>query len=115
MYIFSIYYRGHDVRIGLNHYQCVQDGDRLYGFVKEMLGTISFPSCHKVKIQPKTSRWSIHHIRHKKMLTYPLDNKFALTIADVYEHPFDVKTARESVEFDMRMETKATHAEVEVS
>ena len=116
VYTFShIHYRQHDVRIGLHHYQCVQDGEPLYGVVKEMLGKISFPSRHKVKIHPKTYRWNIHLIRHKKKLTYPLDDKFAFTIADVSEHTFDVKSAEESVEFDMRMETKATHAEVEVS
>ena len=93
----------------------MQDGEPLYGVVKEMLGKISFPSRHKVKIQPKTFRWNIHLIRHKKKLMYPLDDKFALAIADVSEHTFDVKTARESEVFDMRMETKATHAEVEVS
>ena len=93
----------------------MQDGDRLYGVVKEMLGKISFPSRDKVRIHPKTSRWNIHLIRHKKKLTYPLDDKFALTITDVSEHTFNVKTARESELFDMRMETKATHAEVEVS
>ena len=93
----------------------MQDGDRLYGVVKEMLGKISFLPRHKVRIHPKTSRWNIHFIRHKKKLTYPLNDKFALTIADVSEHTFNVKTAEESEEFDMRMETKATHAEVEVS
>lgn len=80
-----------------------------------MVGKISFLPRHKVEIQPKTSRWNVHLIRHKKKLTYPLDDKFALTIAEVSDHIFDVKSASDSEEFDMRMETKATHAEVEVS
>ena len=110
-----MYYRQHDVRIGLHHYQCVQDGDRLYDFVKEMLGKISFLSRNKVMIHPKKFHWKVNLIQHKKRLTYLLDDKFALTIADVSEHTFDVKSARGSEVFDMRMETKATHAEVEVS
>ena len=93
----------------------MQDGDRLYGVVEEILGKISFLSRNKVKIHPRTSRWNIKLIRHKKKLTYPLDDKFALTIADVSEHTFNVKTPRGTEVFDMRMETKATHAEVEVS
>lgn len=105
--------RQYDMRIGLHHYQCVQDGEPLYGVVREMLGRISFPSRHIVRIQPKTSRWNVHLIRHKKTLTYLVDDKFAINIADVSEHSFDVKTG-ESAEFDMRMETKAVHAEVEV-
>ena len=39
---------------------------------------------------------------------------FAVTVATVSEHSFDAKND-EAVEFDMRMEAKETHAEVEVS
>ena len=105
------YCRQHDVRIGLHHYECVQDGDPLYAVVREMVGRISFPSRNKARIQPKKARWNIHLIRHKKKLTYMLDDSFAVTISDISELSFDVRKG-EGVEFDMRMDN--THVEVEV-
>ena len=75
------------------------------------MGRISFPSRHMVHIQPKTSRWNIHLIRHKRKRTYILDETFAVTIATVSEHSFDAEKDK-AVDFDMRQEG---HAEVEVS
>ena len=106
--------RQHDVRIGLHHYKCVEDGEPLYGVVREMVSRIAFPSRHRVRFQPKTSRWSVHFIRHKRKTTYVMDGGFAVTVATVAEHSFDVRTD-EAVEFDMRMEANETHVEVEVS
>ena len=76
-----------------------------------MISRITYPSRHVVRIQPKTSRWNVHLIRHKKKMTYILDESFAITIATVSEHSFDVQKD-EAVTFDMREEG---HAEVEVS
>ena len=89
----------------------MEDGEPLFGVVREMVGRISFLPHHKVRIQPKTSRWSVHLIRHKKKTTYVVDDKYAVTVADVSEHSFDVR-GNEAVEFDLR---KEGHAEVEVS
>ena len=75
------------------------------------MGRISFPSRHMVRIQPKTSRWNIHLIRHKRKRTYIVDEIFAVTIATVSEHSFNARN-EETVEFDMRQEG---HTEVEVS
>ena len=102
------------MRIGLHHYECVNDGEPLYGFVREVVGRIAFPSRHRVRFQPKTSRWNVHLIRHKRKTTYIMDEGFAVTVATVSEHLFDVKPD-EAVEFDLRMDTKETHAEVEVA
>lgn len=76
-----------------------------------MVGRISFPSRNKARIQPKTARWNIHLIRHKKKLTYMLDDSFAVTVSDISEHKFDVHEG-EGVDFDMRMAN--THVEIEV-
>ena len=102
------------MRIGLHHYQCVEEREPLYGVVREMMGRIQFLPRHKVRIQPRTSRWSVHLIRHKLKKTYLVDDKFAITVADVSEHSFDARRD-EAVEFDMRVEAKESHAEVEVS
>ena len=106
--------RQHDVRIGLHHYKCVEAGEPLYAVVREMVSRIAFLSRHRVRFQPKTSRWSVHFIRHKQKTTYVMDGGFAVTLATVAEHSFDARTD-EAVEFDMRMEANETHAEVEVS
>ena len=102
--------RQHDVRIGLHHYEVVQEGDPYYAVVREMMSRIT-PSRHTIRIQPKTSRWNVHFIRHKKKMTYLVDESFAITIATVSEHSFDAEID-EPVTFDMR---KEGHAEVEVS
>lgn len=103
--------RQHDVRIGLHHYEVVQEGDPYYAVVREMMSRITSPSRHTIRIQPKTSRWNVHFIRHKKKMTYLVDESFAITIATVSEHSFDAEID-EPVTFDMR---KEGHAEVEVS
>ena len=100
------------MRIGLHHYECVQDGDPLYAVVREIIGNISFPSQGKAWIQPKTTHWKIHLIRHKKKLTYILDDSFAITISDISEHRFNEEKG-EYVEFDMTMDK--AHVEMEVT
>ena len=101
--------------IGLHHYKCVEEGDPIFGIVREMVGRMAFPSRHRVRFQPRSSRWSVQLIRHKQKTTYIMDGGgFAVTVATVSEHSFDAKND-EAVEFDMRMEAKETHAEVEVS
>ena len=95
----------------LRHYECVQEGEIDHAVVREMMGRISFPSRHVVRIQPNTSRWNIRLIRHKRKRTYIVDEIFAITIATVSEHSFNAEKD-EAVEFDMR---KDGHAEVEVS
>ena len=102
--------RQHDVRIGLHHYEVVQDGDPYYGVVKEMISRITFLPRHMIRIQPKTSRWNVHFIRHKKKMTYIVDESFAVTIATVSEHSFDSEKD-EPVNFDLR---DKGHTEVEV-
>ena len=77
------------------------------------MGRIVFLPRNKVRIQPKTERWNVHLIRHKKKIAYLLEESYAITISDVSEHLFDVKKG-EGVEFDMRMEANNTHVEVEV-
>jgi hypothetical protein len=107
-------HRKHDVRIGLHHYKCVEEGEPIFGIVREMVGRMAFPSRHRVRFQPRSSRWSVHLIRHKQKTTYIMDGGgFAVTVATVSEHSFDAKND-EAVEFDMRMEAKETHAEVEL-
>ena len=91
----------------------MQEEEPLYEVVREMVGRIAFPSRHRVRVQPKTSRWSVHLIRHKQKTTYIMDGEFAVTVATLSEHSFDA-AKDEVVEFDMRMEAKETHAEVEV-
>ena len=78
------------------------------------MSRIVFPSRHKVRFQPRTSQWNVHLIRHKQKTTYVMDEGFAVSVATVAEHSFDVRTD-EAVEFDMQMEAKETHAEVQVS
>ena len=103
------------MRIGLHHYKCVEEGEPIFGIVREMVGRMAFPSRHRVRFQPRSSRWSVHLIRHKQKTTYIMDGRgFAVTVATVSEHSFDGKED-EAVEFDMRMEANRTHAEVEVS
>ena len=103
------------MRIGLHHYKCVEEGEALFSIVREMVGRIAFPSRHRVRFQPRASQWSVHLIRHKRKTTYIMDGGgFAVTVATVSEHSFDAKKD-EAVEFDMRMEAKETHTEVEVS
>jgi hypothetical protein len=107
-------HRKHDVRIGLHHYKCVEEGEALFSIVREMVGRIAFPSRHRVRFQPRASQWSVHLIRHKRKTTYIMDGGgFAVTVATVSEHSFDA-TKDEAVEFDMRMEAKETHTEVEL-
>ena len=109
--------RQHDVRIVLHHFQNVimKEGEPLYAVVREAVSRIAFPSRHRVRFQPRTSRWNVNLIRHKQKTTYIMDGGgFAVTVATVSEHSFDAKND-EAVEFDMRMEAKKTHAEVEVS
>ena len=92
----------------------MKEGDPLYAVVREVVSRIVFPSRHKVRFQPRTSLWNAHLIRHKQNRTYVMDEGFAVTVATVAEHSFDARTD-EAVEFDMRMEAKETHAEVQVS
>ena len=100
------------MRIGLDHFEHVQEADPLQDVVRELMGKISFPSRHMVRIQPKTAHWNVHIIRHKKKFTSMIDDSFAFNVAEISEHNFDNRNEEEFVEFDMM--TRNVHMEVEV-
>ena len=104
-------YRPYDLDVQFHHYECVYRGEPLNCIVKELMGSISFPSRDRVKFRSKTSGWSIGHIQHKQNRTYLSDGKWAITIADVSEHAIDDGSS-EWTELEMK---HVTRTEVAVS
>ena len=92
--------RKHDVRIGLYNYEYVKEGEPLHAVVREMAGTLSFPSHYEVQIQPKMARWNIHVVRHKEKTSYVLDDTHVCRMS---EYTFDVDK-EEVVKLDLRKE-----------
>ena len=90
---------------------CIYGGEPLNRIVKELMGSISFPSRDRVKFRSKASDWSISHIQHKQNRTYLSDGKWVITIADVSEHAIDDGSS-EWTELEMK---RVTCTEVAVS
>jgi hypothetical protein len=99
------FHRPYDLDVQFHHYECVYGGEPLNHTVKELMGSISFPSRDRVKFRSKTSGWSITHIQHKQNRTYLSDGKWAITIADVSEHAIDDGSS-EWTELEMKRVTR---------
>ena len=85
------YYRKHDVRMTLNHYEMLPEGSSEYKVVEGLLKTVSHnPKTEEITLQPRVDgELSVNFVRHKKRETYRVDDKLLLTITAIQEYKVD--------------------------
>ena len=79
---FILFCRKHDIRLGLNRFETVPEGDST---IQKLFKTLTMPNPETLECVPRTDEWVINFIRHKRRETFFLDEKYMVTVTEVKE------------------------------
>ncbi len=110
---FCVHFRQHDVRMSLNQFQVVKEGNPLFGVAQRMLKTLRFFEPGMLHFLARTHEWSVNYIRKKSRTSYIIDGKYITTISAVREHIVKSQSQQQG-EYTVNLQECREHFEVEV-